>query len=212
MTEMVRSTGEDQGRDPEIATRNTSARTDTARAQGNTGGIDLVVKSVDVTRTTTEDHGTTIAITRERRAQSVRKDAVPTAVEADRGRHTSIQDHAEREEGQRQQSSRATSSSPPNLRTLGKPGKSSRHSANSITRTLQRLNPSEAIPPRMTAKAKKTRPTSTDRSGGFCNSVPVSIARSLRADVPSPGDGIPSEAVSTNRSYRRPGSLLVANV
>jgi hypothetical protein len=95
MTEMAISTGEDQGRDPEIATRNTSARTDTARAQGNTGGIDRVVKSVGVTRTTTEDHGTTIAITRERRAQSVRKGAAPTAVEAGRGRHTSIQDHAE---------------------------------------------------------------------------------------------------------------------
>jgi hypothetical protein len=117
MTEMAISTGEDQGRDPEIATRNTSARTDTARAQGNTRGIDLVVKSADATKTATGDYGNTIAITKE--VRSVRKGAAPIAVEAGRGRHTSIQDHAEREEGQRQRLSRETSSSPPNLGASG---------------------------------------------------------------------------------------------
>ena len=99
MTETVtglRSTGEDQGRDPEIVIRNTSDRTDTARAQGNTGGIDHEVKSVDATKTATEDHGIMTAITKERRVRSVRRDAVPTAVEAGRGRHTSIQGHDER--------------------------------------------------------------------------------------------------------------------
>jgi hypothetical protein len=46
-----------------------------------------------VTMTATENHGTTTAITKERRVQSARRGVVPTGVEADR--HTSIQDHAE---------------------------------------------------------------------------------------------------------------------
>jgi hypothetical protein len=106
MTERVtgpRSTREDQGRDPEIVSRTTSARTDTARAQGNTGEIDRVVKSVDVTKTATGDDGTTTAtaITKERRVRGVTRDVIPTAVEADRGHHTSIQGHAERGDEQK---------------------------------------------------------------------------------------------------------------
>lgn len=102
MTEMatgLRSSGGGQG--PETASRTASARTDIvrARARGNTEDIDRGVKNVDVTKTDTEDPGTTTtAITKERRVRGVRRGVDPTAVEADHDRHTSTQDHAERGE------------------------------------------------------------------------------------------------------------------
>ena len=102
MTEMVtglRSPGGGQG--PETASRTASARTDIvrARARGNTEDIDRGVKNVDVTKTDTEDPGTTTtAITKERRVRGVRRGVDPTAVEADHGHHISTQGRAERGE------------------------------------------------------------------------------------------------------------------
>lgn len=94
----LKSAREDQGRDQETANRTASARTNIvrARAQGNTGGIDREVKSDDGMRTGTEGHVTTIATTKEPRVRGARTDVVLIAVEADRGRHTSIQGHDER--------------------------------------------------------------------------------------------------------------------
>jgi hypothetical protein len=51
--------------------------------------------------TATEDQGTTTVITKERKARSVRRGVVPTAVEADRGHHTSIRGLAERQDEQK---------------------------------------------------------------------------------------------------------------
>jgi hypothetical protein len=101
MTEMatgLRSSGGGQG--PETASRTASARTDIvhARARGNTEDIDRGVKNVDVTKTAIDDHETTTAITKERRVRGEKRGVDPTAVEADRDRHTSTQDHAERGE------------------------------------------------------------------------------------------------------------------
>lgn len=101
MTERVtglRDTGGGRGQGRGIARRDASVRTGIvlARSQENTGGTDRGVKSVDVAKTAIA-HGTMNAITKERRALGVRRDAVPTAAEADRGRHTSTQGHAERE-------------------------------------------------------------------------------------------------------------------
>jgi hypothetical protein len=99
MTETVtglRSTGE--GRGPETVSRIASARTGIAlaRVQGNTEDIDRGAKSDAVMKTASEDHETTIAMPKERTVPSVKRGVDPTAAEADRGRHTSTQDHAER--------------------------------------------------------------------------------------------------------------------
>jgi hypothetical protein len=99
----LRSTGGGRGQGPETVSRIASVRTSTVRArvQGNTGGIDRGVKSDAVMKTATEDHETTIAMPKERQIPSVRRGVDPTAVEADRGRLTSTQGHAERRDKQK---------------------------------------------------------------------------------------------------------------
>jgi hypothetical protein len=103
MTETVtglRSTGGGRGQGPETVSRIASVRTGIvhARTQGNTEDIDRGVRNTDVTKTATEGRETMIATSKEPRARSESKGVDPTAVEADRGRLTSTQGHAEKRE------------------------------------------------------------------------------------------------------------------